>query len=812
MVTAVLAAGASLAWWRAEPMRARSAATLLLLTGVTLTVYTALQCIPMPMKWLAAIAPYNANVWSRALAPLHEEGPRWAPISLDPTATENEVLRGVAYLLAFVTALRVASRRDGVRFLSAVVVATALALALAALLHPAFGAKRLFGLYEPTAGISARHLAPLMNPNNLAGYLNLGLCLALAPLLAPEPQVPRPIAAAVVLLLASAQVWVASRGGVITMALGALIVVVIARLARTRHSGTVPPAALVVGGALVIVTSLFVLSGSDEASNELLDRDVSKFKMFAATVRSIPSMPLFGCGRGSFESMFPAFRVAPGYVTYSYPENVVAQWLVEWGLPIGIAGLAAIAFALRPNVVLARSTTAGGAWAGLAAVTVQNLGDLGTEIPALMLACVICAAIVSAGTPGYQSKYLVERWARRPRAVALCAGVGASAALLLGVTNLGRGLRDDEGAMYQATWAHHVSAKDMRAIARAAMLRHPAEPYLPFAAALRAVSERDDDPVRWLGATLERAAVYGPAHLVLARLVARRSPSQARLEYRLAMEQAPDIVGSVMAEAPQVVRGYFDAEELIPAGRGGASVRESLVQAIASRLPATRVLIDSETVLFDSTAHGPALRFAIDSVEDLDAGEAAPWCQGSWLETCVHDALAKSSRLQQMAPDKCEGYALHARARASGGDAAGAMAELEKAANGVADRLWCLQQLVAVARKWGTDTGAQATLDKIIVVGCGDDESCAGNLRWVGQQYESMGRPHEALAVYRRAFRKVPDDSLLAHTADLAAAAGLHAEAAGDYEQLSRRDPSNTKWRKSAIEQHDEAIRQAIGL
>jgi hypothetical protein len=32
------------------------------------------------------IAPHNADVWSRALSPLHEPGPSWAPITLDPTA------------------------------------------------------------------------------------------------------------------------------------------------------------------------------------------------------------------------------------------------------------------------------------------------------------------------------------------------------------------------------------------------------------------------------------------------------------------------------------------------------------------------------------------------------------------------------------------------------------------------------------------------------------------------------------------------------------------------------------------------------
>ena len=51
-----------------------------------------------PLGWLAVIAPHNADVWSRALVPLGEAGPAWAPITLDPIATRVEVLEafGVA--------------------------------------------------------------------------------------------------------------------------------------------------------------------------------------------------------------------------------------------------------------------------------------------------------------------------------------------------------------------------------------------------------------------------------------------------------------------------------------------------------------------------------------------------------------------------------------------------------------------------------------------------------------------------------------------------------------------------------------------
>jgi tetratricopeptide (TPR) repeat protein len=781
-------------------------------TAIALPAFTALQCVPMPVGWLSIIAPHNADVWSRALAPLREACPSWVPISLDPVATRIEVLKGVAYALAFVTALGIARRRDGARFLSAIVVVTALVLAFAAVAHPAFGVRRLFGVYEPGPGIAARHVAPLMNPNNLAGYLNVGLCLSLAALLAPEPHVPRSLAAGAVVLLCASQVWVASRGGVMTMVLGALIVIVIARVTRAKQTRKGRSAALITGSALVLAAAFFVLSGSDEATNELLDADVSKYKMFADSLRSVPAMPFFGCGRGAFESVFPSFRAATGYLTYSHPENFVAQWVVEWGLPVGLGGLAALAFALRPNVMLARSATAGGAWAAIVTVAVQNLADLGSEIPGLVLAIVVCAAIVAAGTPGHKSTLRIERWARHPRGVACACAMGAAAAIALGLASLGKELHHDEQALYQAALDPRTSREQMRAMARAAMLRHPAEPYLPFVASLRATRERDDDPIPWLGATLERARVYGPAHMVLAQVLTSRSPSQARFEYRLAMEQAPNLVGSVMAEAPRVVGGYFDAMELVPQGKEGVLVSDLLARGIQDRLPATRVRIDRALAATSPTAPGPLSRLAEDAVQDLDALVVAPWCQGPPLAACVTDALSKSKRLTQLEPSQCQGYALHARARAAGGDAAGAVAELEEATDNVTDRVGCLQQLVSVARKAGKAERVEAAFDKIAILGCGDDAACADTLRWVGQQYESMGKPHRALSAYRRAFGRVPDEALLSHMAELAMAAGLHAEAAADYEQLAKAHPQDERWRRLAVGEHDAAMREAQRL
>jgi hypothetical protein len=812
IVTVVLAAAATLAWWDSEPIRARTSATLLLVTGGVLTAYTACQCVPMPIAWLAKIAPHNADVWSRVLKPLQEAGPSWAPISLDPMATRVEVLKGVAYLLAFVTALRVARRREGVTFLSGAIVATGIALALAALLHPAFGARKLYGIYEP-ASAYGRHLAPLLNPNNLATYLNVALCLALAALLAPEPRVPRPILTAIALVLAGTQVWVASRGGVATMVLGVAVVLVMSRVARSRQQRSTLGVSLVAGVAAAAGAVMVALGSSEQASTELFDADASKLQLARHAMRMLTSYPIFGTGRGAFESAFPAFRPFAGYNTATHPENVIAQWLVEWGVPLGAAGLVVIAWALRPNAVLARSTTAAGAWAAIVAAAVQNVVDLGSEIPGLMFAPVVCAAIVVGGTAGRKPRWRVERWGTAPRPVAIACAAAAGFALAGAATGSDHELNADRRTMHDAALVEQVSAPQMQALERAAMLRHPAEPYLPFAAALRAARVHDERVMPWIEATLERARVYGPAHLVLARDIAARSPSQARLEYRLAIEQAPLLLGAVMDEAPRWVGNYYDAIELVPNDKAATTALDLLVTALQPRLPATSARLDAELAMRAPRNPGPPLRAAQGALDDLEAGASAPWCDGATRTACQRSALEKAEQAAQLAPGRCEPHALHARAQLVGGDVAKALGELSHAAEAVVERVPCLKELVRLADEAHDEKYTTEAMDKITKAGCSEDAECAGNLVWVAIVEEGRGNHRRALALYKRAYARAPEqDALLESMARLAATVGLHAEAAEDYERLARKRPGEAAWAKAADEQRAAALSARVSL
>ena len=414
------------------------------------------------------------------------------------------------------------------------------------------------------------------------------------------------------------------------------------------------------------------------------------------------------------------------------------------------------------------------------------------------------------GTAGRESRWGFDRWSRSPRTVAAVAVVAASCAIGVVLLAIGGELNDDRRALHDATAAEGGSVDELHQMARAAMLRHPAEPYLPFVLGWHAARERTESPMAWLEATLERSRVYGPAHLVLARVLSRRPP-QARLEYRLASEQAHELAWIAINEASRLVSGYYDAMELVPASRTNFPTLGALVDALAARLPATCARLDAEIVLRTPTDPGPSLRAARGAIDDLAAEEAAPWCLGALRSACVKLALDASATAERLAPATCEPHLLRARARIADAHVTAGLSELAEAADAVHDRVQCLQALAGLADETHDETQATAALSKIAASGCSDDVECARNFAWIASVEERKGNSRRALAFYKRAYGRSPDnDTLLEAAARVAASSGLHREAEDDYERLARKHPEQPDWRSAAQEQHDAALKAAI--
>lgn len=817
--TPVLAAALAMAtvstgllWWDADPLEPRPAATVLVVTAALLIVWTILQSIPLPRGVLAAIASENADVWSRCLSPLREAGPSVTTISLEPVGTRVQILRGITYLVVFVGALRVARRQEGIAFLERALLASTVLIAAAALMHPVLGARKVFGLYEPKEwlGYDVNHIAPLLNMNHLAAYVNIGLLLAFACVIERREALPRPPALAIVLLLGATTVWTLSRGGTAAMILGMVLVPMLAfgarRAKRLRVAATLAIVVVAIGGGAV-----FLLAAFDDTRAKFAANDLSKLALVKNAFALTRDFPLFGVGRGAFEATFPKVRTGTGYWLYTNPENVVAQWVTEWGLPVALVALVAIAWALRPKTALARSRPPSGAWAALVAVGLHNFVDFSSEVPGVVIALSVCAAMVTGGTGGGAPvAHRGRGWAAHPNMLAIGLAVAALLAVGFALPFSDNELYTEQRSFRDAGLDRSLSRAAFHERAKEAMLRHPAEPYFPFVAAVRATVVRDESVLPWAARVLERSPVHGRVHVLIARSLFTRNPSQARLEYRTACAQderacAPD-------EALRLVGGYEDAMELAPDGPAGLTVLSRLAELLEERLPASVVRIDREISARDAAALGPVKRAAARALGDVKDAEA--WCadagdqKGGSRMACVSDGLLAAARLRAAAPDKCEGHALAAELRVAAGDVDAGFAELDRSLEGVAERSVCARRLVMLATQTRNNVRIDAALDRLLKLGCESPAECAINLTFAANVEAGRGSERRALALLKKAWERAPErDDLLAELATKAESLAVHGEALEAYTKLVERHPNEPRWAEAVLRERQAVAR-----
>jgi len=812
-VVALLATtSVALLWYDAEPLEPRPAATVLFGVGLFLVLWTALQLVPLPRGFLAAIASENADVWARCLSPLREDGPSMVTLSLEPAGTRVQVLRGITYLAVFAGALRVARRQEGVAFLERALLVSTVAIAGAALVHPVLGARKVFGMYEPgeTLGYDVHHIAPLLNTNHLAAYVNIGVFLALGCLIDRREALPRPPALVIVLLLGATTVWTLSRGGTATLILGSFIVAAMTlgarKMRRARVAGPVVLVSLAVGGGAILLLSAF-----DDMRMKFAHNDLSKVALVKNTLALVFQYPLFGVGRGAFEATFPEVRQGSGYWVFTHPENIVAQWTTEWGVPVAVLALGAIAWALRPRTALARSRPPAGAWAALVAVGAHNLVDFSSEVPGVAIALAVCAAMVTGGTGGVRPvAYRANAWARRPTLLATGLGAATLIAIVATLPFSAHELYNEQRSFKDEALDPGLTRDAFHARAREAMLRHPAEAYFPFVGAVRATVVRDESVIPWAGRALERSPVYGRVHLLLARSLYVKNPSQARLEYRLACIQDKGMCGR--DEALPLVDGYDDAMELVPDAEAGLETLNHLAARLGQRLPATVARLDREIAARDPRALGPVERAAARALGDVKDAEA--WCidpsgpKSTTRASCVAEGLEAAARLRATSPEKCEGHALTAELRVASGEIDAGFAELDRSLEEVAERSPCARRLVSLAVQIGNNLRVDAALDRLLKLGCEAPHECVNNFKFAADIEAGRGSHRRALALVKKAWERAPDrDDLLMDVATKAEAQGLHGEALEAYTKLADRRPGEPKWAEGAARARQAATR-----
>lgn len=808
VVVSLLAAVACALLWSSPLARISRAARWAVVALVLLTVTTLLQCVPLPAALVRAIAPANADVWERALVPFHEAARAWYPLTVAPAATRVELLRGLFYGCVFLGAIRVASLDAGGMFLERLIVASACAMALSALAHPAVGATKVFGIYTPRDiyAYVPTYYGPLLNTNHLAAYLNIGACVALGVAFSEPDRTPRTLAIGAAVLLAGTSVWAGSRGGTAALVVGLLLTAGLAIYTRRRFFNLGIQAVLAV--SLVAAAACLVGLGMSEfARGDLANHDVSKVTMAANALSLVPRFPLVGVGRGAFETIFPSVKEAPLYVTFTHAENVVVQWLVEWGVPVTIAGGLALFGAFRPGVMLRAARPAIGAWSALVVALLHDLVDYHLEVPGVVALLAVCGARVVGSRS--QAEDATSRLPFRTslRHVALAGALAVVPAVAWVIPDARHLLADDRATLGRESTDRALPLAEFNEHLRAAMLRHPSEPYFPLMGAVRAQLD-EASVIPWVAGALERSPRLGRAHLVLARSLVRGHAAQARLEYRLAYENEPGLKDTVVAEVPRIIGDFDDALEVVVDGRDGTDVLEKLAVHFASSKPATSVKLDDEQLRRDADARGPALRRAEAAL--LDVVHQHPWCVDT--RACLRDALEQADGLTRRDPTTCASQVIVARLRLAQGDVNAGLDGLAAAIEQMPEpRGACVKELIRLSLEAKQRPRAEAMIDRLVRAGCGAPAECRDLYVWAAGAEEQLGSLVKAVGLLRRACEVAPtEDALYERIGQLGSRAGMFSVAIDAYASLAKRHPGDPRWREHLSELSAKAVAHGL--
>jgi tetratricopeptide (TPR) repeat protein len=710
----------------------------------TLALICLLQAVPLPLGWLQQIAPSQADVWVRALEPFGVPPPAYATLSLAPHRTLVEAAKMASYGVIFYIAARLG--RHGLGRIAGIAFASGLAVALVTLAHRVLGAERLFGVYTPR---DALLVAPLLNPNNLAGYLVLAFFCGLGLLFRSGASSRAPLLGVGLLLLVIQILLCQSRGGTACLVLGMLLV----PLLRPRQgspssgpgeSGPALQAVLVGGIALVAVVAAIV---SRPEGGFGFEASLAKLGVLRRALDLILEHPLWGVGRGAFGSAFAQYQPGAGATVFEHAENLPLQWAAEWGVPVALAALAALAWSLWP--VLSRRTLESPvrrcALIGAGALLAQNQLDLGLEIPAI-------AALFVYVLGGLAGASLASAADRSPRPRWLGAGTLLTAACAGLVLVAGSDSPARERERLHARLSLGAPDASFWSSLEAAVRSYPADPYFPLLGASAALAERKD-AVPWVARAIERSPNSVQAQLLLARaLQARRATRQALGALRRAIELEPDSVGAAMRTAAEWRLAPDLLALAVPDGARGARALMALADASPAG-SAEQLRWLSEATVRDPSAAAIHQRLALALQRDLQLGERGVVCREQ-REACSARAREHAERAVALDATPSRLVLLAQLIELFDGPRPAEQRLLAGCAAFPGDED-CAAGLVVLAFR-NDSPSLPAAVRALIAAGCKTRERCAAVHTSLGRMYASAGQWHGAANHYKQATQEWP--------------------------------------------------------
>jgi len=363
--------------------------------------WVALQWLPMPLGWVAALSPRAGEL--HALAGEAST----ATLSIDPHATKVFWLKSLAWALAFTLTLLVVSSRRRLIWLCYVIVAAGLVQAIyGALMH--LSGTNLVVLDTPIAHASQAS-GFYVNRNHLAGLLEMTLAVGIGLMIGQlEDHGPRTWKQ----FVRDVAKLMLSRKAPLRILLVVMVVALV--MTRSRMGNTAFFTSLLVAGAVglilsryatrstvVFIASLIVIDIFIVGAWFGVDKTIQRIEQTTAgdvrervdpaiyAVRILDDYPWFGSGGGTFYNAYPRYRGADILPYYDHVHNDYMQFATETGI-LGLVLLAAIVLLSFFAAVLALSRrrdplargVAFGVVMGVTALAIHSTVDFNLQIPA----------------------------------------------------------------------------------------------------------------------------------------------------------------------------------------------------------------------------------------------------------------------------------------------------------------------------------------------------------------------------------------------------------------------------------------------
>jgi tetratricopeptide (TPR) repeat protein len=778
-----------------------------------LALFTLLQLLPLPIVVLRVLSPHMVPVWEEALSPFGEGLRTWGTLSADPTATLVEALKWLAYSGSIAAAIAAGARR-GARFGAVALFYCAVLVGVTTAVHGLANVQRVYGVYIPTFHASRWHVGPFLNPNNLAGYLNLGMLSGLGLMMSRKPGAPRPIVGIGVASLVAVVVLSGSRAGLVATLAGLAVFGALAMYVRREQGITsrLSPSGLfaTLGGIIASGALLAWLGSSRDTWHDLFDRNIEKIDVMGKVMPMIADHTFFGVGRGAFESVFPAYHFGAANVVYAHPENFALQWIAEWGIPVGLGALAVFGWifvgAFRDG---RRSLTGAGIFAGLFALILQNFLDLGLELPGVAFAATTALGVLW----GHDHKDALEEGIPRaeralPRFVAwfeLAAGMALSAMIIVGARSNATKDRIRIHDLVSRTQLHEPEAvASTLGELRSVMLKHPADPYFPRVGGLLAFYTRQN-AVPWMARSLDRGLEVGPTHFALARILAGLGArDQALLELRLASTFSPGLGTKAAKVLVSMTKDFDDIMSATPEGALGQRVLYAAALNL-KRADYPELRLRCLAAGIERSPDSALVRGALaeDLLAAIASRESRSPCANDRQAQCAQLVTEEIAAVQKLTPEEPRALILKAKLLIVEGQATEAEALLRKGCQRYTYAFFaeCQRNRVAAASATGDRELVAAASRDLAGGGCVSGRSCGDLYSFLGSQAETVGDVSHALSYYKRAAAEDPNDRRWASIARTASLVGDNAVSRDALTHLNRLHPEDADVRRSLEEQ-----------